>query len=67
MQVCRTKVIYACAMNGLLCMLIGRLACVQVAAKSIEELEAVRGTLQFRDGLHMFCTPRDCAAAAPSA
>ena len=46
---------------------LSRTACVQVAAKSVEELEAVRGTLQFRDGLHMFCTPRDRTAAAPSA
>ena len=56
-----------CDFCGLVCGLTARLANVQVAGKSIEELEAVRGTLQFRDGLQMFCTPRDCAAAAPSA
>ncbi len=38
-----------------------------MAAKSLEELEVMRGTLQFKDGMHMFCTPRDTLAAAPSA
>jgi hypothetical protein len=41
--------------------------CEQVAAKSMEDLEVLRGTLQFKDGLPMFCTPRATMAAAPSA
>ena len=31
---------------------------LQVAALSMEELEAVQGTLQFKHGLSMLCTPR---------
>ena len=42
-------------------------ALCRVAAKSVEELEAVQGTLQFKHGLPMFCTPREGAPAAPSA
>lgn len=40
---------------------------MQMVAKSLEELEVMRGALQFKDGMHMFCTPRDTLAAAPSA
>ncbi len=40
---------------------------VQMAAKSLEDLEVLRGTLQFKDGMFVYCKPRDASAAAPSA
>ncbi|KAK9835968.1 hypothetical protein WJX81_002349 [Elliptochloris bilobata] len=39
----------------------------ETAAMTMADLETVRGTLQFKDGLYMFCTPRDAPAAASSA